>query len=146
MAPKLHFLRDEHPLLALDRTNAVNRAIEPTRDLLRAGCAMSVGANQQELDTIDHVAVCVPDVEQAIAWYTEMFDCRVSYRDESWALLEFGNVKLALVIPAQHPAHIAVSSAEAQRFGPLITHRDGVRSVYITDPWGNSVELVAREH
>jgi hypothetical protein len=33
----------------------------------------------------------------------------------------------------------------AAEHGPLKTHRDGTRSVYVQDPAGNSVELLAPE-
>src|SRR6266436_6792433 len=71
------------------------------------------------LDTLDHVAIPVQDVASAVDWYTGTFHCKVKYQDESWALLDFDNVRLALVIPSQHPAHIGFVSEEAERFGEL---------------------------
>jgi catechol 2,3-dioxygenase-like lactoylglutathione lyase family enzyme len=105
------------------------------------------GAEDQEgsLDSIHHVAVVVPDVRQAVEWYTRTFNCRVNYEDASWALLDFANIHLAVVLPSQHPAHIALSIPEAEQFGPLTTHREGTRSVYIRDPFGNALELIAQE-
>lgn len=94
------------------------------------------------LDTIHHVAIAVRDVGEAVQWYTKTFKCTVSYRDDTWALLDFANTKLALVIPAQHPPHIALVHPEAAMFGPLKRHRDGTRSLYVTDPAGNAVEIV----
>ena len=32
-------------------------------------------------------------------WYRENFRCAVDYEDDTWALLDFANVKLALVLP-----------------------------------------------
>lgn len=98
-----------------------------------------------ELDAIDHVAVPVKNIAESVDWYTRMFECEVKYKDETWALLRFANVRLALVIPEQHPPHIGLVSAEAERFGELKTHRDGTRSCYIEDPGGNSVEILARD-
>jgi catechol 2,3-dioxygenase-like lactoylglutathione lyase family enzyme len=99
----------------------------------------------QPLDPIHHIAVSVRDVKEAVAWYRNHFACSVSYQDDSWALLDFANIKLALVIPAQHPPHIAFVSAEAEKYGKLKPHRDGTRSVYIADPTGNSVEILAQD-
>ncbi len=96
-------------------------------------------------DSIHHVAVVVPDVRQAVEWYTRTFNCKINYQDASWALLDFANIRLALVLPSQHPAHIALSTPEAEQFGALTTHRDGTRSVYIQDPFGNAIEIVAKE-
>jgi catechol 2,3-dioxygenase-like lactoylglutathione lyase family enzyme len=95
-----------------------------------------------ELDSIDHIAVPVEDVATSLAWYKEKFNCEVTYQDDTWAFIRFGNIKLALVIPSQHPAHIAFVSPEAEKSGPLKTHRDGTRSVYVKDPAGNSIEIM----
>lgn len=100
---------------------------------------------EDALDRIDHVAVSVRDIDRAVDWYTSHFRCRVTYRDPTWAFLEFGNLKLALVIPEQHPPHIAFVSPDAERSGPLKAHRDGTRSTYVEDPSGNSVEIMAAD-
>ena len=70
----------------------------------------------------------------------------MQYQDESWALLGFDNVRLALVLPEQHPPHIAFVHPEAERFGPLRPHRDGTRSIYLRDSEGNAVEMLADEN
>jgi catechol 2,3-dioxygenase-like lactoylglutathione lyase family enzyme len=98
-----------------------------------------------QLDSIDHIAIPVEDVASAVDWYTRTFQCEVSYQDDTWAFLKFGNVKLALVIPSQHPAHIGFVSEEAEKFGNLKLHRDGTRSCYVKDPAGNSVEILAAD-
>ena len=97
------------------------------------------------LDRIEHVAISVADIDDAVAWYTSTFRCTVAYQDASWALLDFDNLQLALVIPEQHPPHIAFGSPEAEKFGALTTHRDGTRSIYVKDPAGNSVEIMAAD-
>ena len=94
------------------------------------------------LDTLDHVAVSVRDVGESVKWYTTHFKCRVVYEDSSWALLEFGNVRLAFVIPEQHPPHIAILG-DPRAHGEPKTHRDGTSSVYIKDPDGTNVEILA---
>lgn len=94
------------------------------------------------LDSLHHVAISVKNVAESVSWYRETFRCEISYQDETWALLTFGNVSLALVIPEQHPPHLGFVSPRAAEFGPLKTHRDGTRSCYISDPSGNAVELL----
>ena len=101
--------------------------------------------DDRALDRIEHVAIAVDDVDGAVAWYTSNFRCTVAYKDATWAMLSFGNLNLALVIPAQHPPHIAFASPGAERFGELTTHRDGTRSTYVKDPAGNSVEIMATD-
>jgi catechol 2,3-dioxygenase-like lactoylglutathione lyase family enzyme len=98
-----------------------------------------------DLDQIDHIAIAVKDVAAAVDWYTSTFNCVVTYQDDTWAFMKFGNLKLALVIPEQHPAHIAFVSETAEQHGKLKTHRDGTRSCYVQDPAGNSIEIMAAD-
>ena len=97
------------------------------------------------LNAIDHIAVPVTDVAAAVDWYTRTFNCTIEYQDPTWALLGFANIRLALVIPEQHPAHIGFVHPTAEQFGSLKLHRDGTRSCYIADPSGNSVEVLAAD-
>lgn len=95
-----------------------------------------------QLDSINHIAVSVENIAEAVEWYRTQFRCQVEYQDDTWAFLKFSNIQLALVIPGQHPAHIAFVSPIASSLGELVTHRDGTKSIYITDPSGNSVEVM----
>lgn len=101
-------------------------------------------SSQSELSHVDHVAIAVTNVAQAVDWWCKAFNCQVTYQDETWAVLEFANIKIALVIPEQHPAHLAFSRKDAERFGQLTEHRDGSKSVYIEDPFGNSIEILEK--
>tara|TARA_R110000787_G_scaffold99866_4_gene204656 strand:- start:898 stop:1293 length:396 start_codon:yes stop_codon:yes gene_type:complete len=94
------------------------------------------------LDSIHHVAVSVPEYRAAVSWYEKTFDVTVAYADEVWALLDFDNTHLALILPTQHPPHFAVVRDDAETLGQLTVHRDGTSSVYVEDPWGNLVELM----
>jgi len=97
------------------------------------------------LDALHHVAVQVQDLDRALDWYRQRFRLEVIYRDPTWALLRLANTHLALVIPAEHPPHLALSHPDAARFGTLTSHRDGTRSVYIEDSEGNTVEIMQAE-
>ncbi|WFP48727.1 VOC family protein [Methylomonas sp. EFPC3] len=94
------------------------------------------------MDTIHHIAIQVDDIQQSVDWYTSRYQVRVAYQDQTWALLQFANVALALVLPNQHPPHFAIVSEHAEDYGPLRTHRDGTASVYIQDPAGNQIEMI----
>lgn len=94
------------------------------------------------LDALDHIAVSVRDIARAVAWYRDHFRCDIVYQDETWAMLQFQNVKLALVVPEQHPPHLGFVSPDAARFGKLKQHRDGTRSIYVGDADGNVVEIL----
>ncbi len=98
--------------------------------------------HNSELDAIHHVAIEVDDVKEAIDWYADKFRCKVAYEDDTWALLQFGNLSIALVTRGEHPAHIGFVTETAAEHGELKTHRDGTRSIYLADPAGNAVELL----
>lgn len=93
-------------------------------------------------DRIDHIAITVSDVKKTVEWYRQNFNCSIKYEDETWAYLEFANIKLALVVPGQHPSHLAFIREDAEKYGTLKTHRDGTKSCYVNDPNGNAVEIM----
>ena len=95
-----------------------------------------------KLDHIHHMAVSVPNIASSLEWYTFRFNCEVEYVDETWALLKFANTKLALVLPKEHPIHFALQRPDANKFGDLVTHRDGSKSVYISDSFGNTIAIL----
>lgn len=88
---------------------------------------------------IDHIAITVDQPIEAAEWYRENFQAAIIYSDPTWAVVEFENVKLAFVVKEQHPPHFAFE-VDDLAVGKL--HRDGSRSVYKRDPWGNVYELV----
>lgn len=97
------------------------------------------------LDPLHHVAISVKDIAQAVDWYRSTFRCDIVYQDDTWAMLQFANVQLALVMPNQHPPHLGFVTPDADKYGELKPHRDGTRSIYIADPSGNPVELLAAD-
>lgn len=100
----------------------------------------------KSLDDIHHLALQVNDIEKSIKWYRANFSCEVVYHDKTWALLQFGNISLALVLPNQHPTHFAVTREDASIYGRPVKHRDGTCSVYIKDPSGNHIEMLELAH
>jgi catechol 2,3-dioxygenase-like lactoylglutathione lyase family enzyme len=97
----------------------------------------------------DHVAVPSKDIPQSVEWYRKHFNAKVLYEDATWAFLQLGGTKLALVTPTQHPPHIAMSltddalrDAAALANVAIDTHRDGSQGIYLYDPDGNAVELI----
>jgi hypothetical protein len=97
---------------------------------------------QTKLDALHHVAIQVENIARALKWYSENFNAEIVYLDDTWAMLRFENIYLALVIPGQHPPHIAIEHEGAESFGTLIRHRDGTESIYINDSEGNTLELM----
>ena len=94
------------------------------------------------MTNLHHIAIVVGNIREAVEWYMELFDIAVSYHDRTWALLQFENISIALVRAEHHPPHIAFECSDAERYGKLITHRDGTKSTYMSDPWGNTVEIM----
>lgn len=94
------------------------------------------------MEKIDHIAVVVTNIKHGVKWYTENRDCKVNYQDDSWAELQFDNIKLALVLPQDHPPHIAFVD-ESIKNGTK--HRDGSESVYDHDTFGNIIERIKYE-
>lgn len=95
------------------------------------------------LSELHHVAIPTKDVAGTVAWYQKTFECEVRYQDDSWALIKFANVFLAIVTEGQHPPHIGFVVDDAGEWGELKEHRDGTKSLYIADDAGNAVELLA---
>ena len=98
--------------------------------------------NPNGLDALHHVAIQVKDISRALTWYSDNFNAETVYVDDTWAMLRFANVYLALVVPSQHPPHIAIEHHNAEAYGTLIRHRDGTESIYINDSEGNTIELM----
>ena len=98
----------------------------------------------------DHVAIPAKNIPESIEWYRSRLGATVLYQDATWAFLQMGGTKLALITPGQHPPHFAVSLtedalADAAKLAdkPIDAHRDGTRGIYLLDPSGNAVELIS---
>lgn len=99
----------------------------------------------------DHVAQQVPDIAEAVAWQVRTVPgSTVLHQDPSWALVESGGVRLAFVLPGQHPAHVAFRVSEeelealaAEHGAPIATHRDATRSIYLEGPGSLATEIIS---
>jgi catechol-2,3-dioxygenase len=94
------------------------------------------------MDKIHHIAIQVNNLDNALSWYKSNFNVEVTYQDDTWAMIQFDNVALALVTPTQHPPHFAITCENLEKFGTPKKHRDNTSSVYIKDPEGNVVEMI----
>ena len=90
---------------------------------------------------IDHIAIQVDDIRESVKWYRNKFKCEVIYEDDTWAFLQYENIKMALVVEDEHPYHIAFETDDKGALGGTL-HRDGSVSRYIKDPSGNTIELI----
>ncbi|MGY8782187.1 MAG: VOC family protein [Fidelibacterota bacterium] len=96
------------------------------------------------LTYIDHIAVKSEDIKASVDWYIKKFNCQIKHQDETWALLSFDNISIALVTPGEHPPHFAVIDKSISDNKNLKTHRDGIGYVYESDPDKNIIELLDR--
>ena len=96
------------------------------------------------LTYIDHIALESKDINSSVEWYKNQFDCEVRYQDDSWALLGFENISLALVTPGDHPPHFAVVDEGVHNLVDYKMHRDGIAYKYESDPDSNVIEKIDR--
>lgn len=90
---------------------------------------------------IDHIAIQVNDIKESVKYYTD-YGADIIYEDDTWAFLQFDNIKLALVIEDEHPYHIAFAVDILPHTKNVQKHRDGSISYYVKDPSGNTVEII----
>jgi len=96
---------------------------------------------------IDHIALVAEEPTLAANWYEGRFGAEILYCDDTWSLIKFENIKIAFVKKGTHPAHIAFQVENFDGIeGKAKSHRDGSRSVYKSDPWGNIYELINYEY
>ena len=90
---------------------------------------------------IDHIALQVDNIRESVQYYNTMYNSTTIYEDDTWAFLQFDNIKLALVVEDEHPYHIAFV-AENIDSDKTVKHRDGSESYYLKDPSGNTIEII----
>ena len=94
---------------------------------------------------IDHVAIVVNNIHESVCWYKDRFNALADYEDESWAMLDIGGDKLALVLEGHHNSHVAICVKSISEFPAgceINQHRDGSWYFYDTDPSGNTIEWI----
>jgi lactoylglutathione lyase len=99
---------------------------------------------------INHVALEVDDVDEALAWYGRFFDFELRGRVGAMAFVDMGDQFIALAPGRTQPAD------RARHFGLVVDDKEGVRaalqaagvgvgaigSVDFVDPWGNHIQVV----
>jgi len=99
---------------------------------------------------INHVALEVGDIDDALAWYGRFFDLRLRSRGPRMAFIDMGDQFIALA------AGRTQASDEARHFGLVVDDKEQVRSALqesgvsvrpsgsldFVDPWGNHIQVV----
>jgi lactoylglutathione lyase len=96
---------------------------------------------------MNHVAIEVGDVEEALAWYGRIFEFGLRGRGRSMAFIDMGDQFIALAAgrtqPPDRHRHIGIVVDDAQR--ALAAAREAgadVRANDVLDPWGNNLQIV----
>ncbi len=92
--------------------------------------------------SIDHIAITVNNIKEAVEWYRDNFDVELIYIDDTWAFIQFDNIKMAFVKKGMHPGHFAIEVSSFKPTDKVKKHRDDSISTYKKDPWGNIYELI----
>ena len=100
---------------------------------------------------INHVALDVGDVEEALAFYGQVFELRLRGREPGMAFVDAGDQFIALSERSGEPA-----GGGARHFGLVVDDKEAVRAALeaagaeivpsrgldFRDPWGNLVQVV----
>lgn len=99
---------------------------------------------------INHVALEVDDVEEALRWYGRFFQFELRGRAPNMAFIDMGDQFIALAAPRSQPADAS------RHFGLVVDDKEAARetlreagvevspggSLDFHDPWGNQVQVV----
>jgi catechol 2,3-dioxygenase-like lactoylglutathione lyase family enzyme len=101
---------------------------------------------------LNHIALEVDDVDEAIAFYGRLFDFRLRGRaGPDMAFVDAGDQFIALSAPRRQPPdrdrHIGVVVTDKAAVRAALEEEEGVevlpgRRLDFLDPWGNRIEVV----
>ncbi|MEN3280496.1 MAG: hypothetical protein V7607_1636 [Solirubrobacteraceae bacterium] len=107
-------------------------------------------SDRPRLVGINHVALEVGDLEEALAFYSSIFELRLRGREPGMAFVDMGDQFIALCEGRSDPPD------GSRHFGLVVDDKDAVRSALenagveiepgrrldFRDPWGNHVQVV----
>jgi predicted enzyme related to lactoylglutathione lyase len=103
---------------------------------------------------VNHVALEVGDIEEALAFYGRLFNFKLRGKSDSMALIDLGDQFIALQKGRRQPAD------DGRHFGLVVDDKAAARKALeaagvapldgpfldFRDPWGNRVEIVGYEN
>ncbi len=111
---------------------------------------------QARLVGINHVALVVDDVDEALEWYGTLFDINLRGRTDTHAFIDMGDQFLALTEseqeddPSDEHRHFGLvvdePSAVARQLAELEADRLRTDGFDFRDPWGNRIQIVKYEN
>ena len=102
----------------------------------------------------NHVAIEVGDIEEALAFYGQLFDFKLRGKDATSAFIDLGDQFIALQIGRRQTAD------DGRHFGLVVDDKAAVREALVAhgieplpgpfldfrDPWGNRIEIVSYDN
>jgi lactoylglutathione lyase len=102
----------------------------------------------------NHVALEVGDIDEALAFYSRLFDFKLRGKSATSAFIDLGDQFLALQKGRTQPAD------DGRHFGLVVDDKEAVRKALadagieplpgpfldFIDPWGNRIEIVSYEN
>ncbi len=103
---------------------------------------------------VNHVALEVGDIEEALAFYGRLFEFKLRGKSEAMAFVDLGDQFLALQKGRKQPGD------DGRHFGLVVDDKEAVRAALAAagvkvlagpfldflDPWGNRIEIVGYEN
>jgi catechol 2,3-dioxygenase-like lactoylglutathione lyase family enzyme len=103
---------------------------------------------------VNHVALEVGDIEEALAFYARLFEFKLRGKSEDAAFIDLGDQFLALQKGRKQPGD------DGRHFGLVVDDKEAVRKALTAagvkplpgrfldflDPWGNRIEIVGYEN
>jgi lactoylglutathione lyase len=103
---------------------------------------------------LNHIALEVGDIEEALAFYGRLFDFELRSKSESMAFIDLGDQFIALQKGRRQ------GPDDGRHFGLVVDNKEAVRRVLadagvdslpgpfldFRDPWGNRIEIVAYDN
>ncbi len=102
----------------------------------------------------NHVAIEVGDIEEALAFYSSLFDFELRGKSETMAFIDLGDQFLALQSGRTQPAD------DGRHIGIVVDDKEAVRQALAAagveplpgrfldfrDPWGNRIEIIGYDN
>ena len=110
------------------------------------------GPSKPRLVGINHIAIEVGNIDEALAWYGRIFDFALRGKSRGMAFIDMGDQFINLTEVPDH----AVTGVEHRHIGFVVDNRSCIRELAqaagarfvegpfldFLDPWGNRIEVI----
>ena len=113
-----------------------------------------VGSTKPRAIGLNHVALEVGDIEEALVFYGRIFDFQLRGKSKTMAFIDLGDQFIALQAGRKQPAD------DGRHFGLVVDDKEAARAALkaagvkpidgpfldFRDPWGNRIEIVSYDN